>query len=154
FGQSIIAAEVGHLQLAYDYLGESAMIDLEDLNNNARDGLHIASLAGTWTALVAGFGGMRLFDGGRLRFAPRLPEELSRIVFRLLFRGRRLRVEVHHSTATYALVTGEPLEIVHYGESFTLSADKPVVRDLPPVAHRPSPQQPPGRAPVRRPRHR
>lgn len=31
-------------------------MDLADLEDNTRDGLHIASLAGTWTALVAGFG--------------------------------------------------------------------------------------------------
>ncbi|SHN01889.1 glycoside hydrolase family 65 protein [Actinacidiphila paucisporea] len=151
--QSVIAAEVGHLQLAYDYLGETAMIDLEDLENNARDGLHIAALAGTWTALVAGFGGMRLIDGDGIRFAPRLPDALSRIAFRLLFRGRRLRVEVDRKTATYTLAAGEPLEILHYDEPFTLTADRPVVHQLPHVAHQPSPPQPPGRAPLRRPQH-
>jgi alpha,alpha-trehalose phosphorylase len=151
--QSVIAAEVGHLQLAYDYLGESALIDLEDLENNARDGLHIAALAGTWTALVAGLGGMRLFDGEPIRFAPRLPDALSRIAFRLLFRGRRLRVEVDGNTATYTLAAGEPLEILHYEHPFTLTSDKPVVRDLPPAAHRPPPAQPPGRAPLNRPQH-
>ncbi|WP_329171795.1 glycoside hydrolase family 65 protein [Streptomyces sp. NBC_01477] len=151
--QAVIAAEVGHLQLAYDYLGESAMIDLEDLENNARDGLHIAALAGTWTALVAGLGGMRLFDGDSIRFAPRLPDALSRIAFRLLFRGRRLRVEFGRTTATYTLADGEPLEILHYEKPFTLTADKPVVRDLPAVTHRPPPSQPPGRRPLRRPQH-
>jgi alpha,alpha-trehalose phosphorylase len=153
--QSVIAAEVGHLQLAYDYLGESAMMDLEDLENNSRDGLHIAALAGTWTALVAGLGGMRLFDGDSIRFAPRLPDALSRIAFRLQFRGRRLRVEVKHTSATYSLAEGsEPLEILHYEEPFTLSADKPVTRDLPEFPHRPQPAQPAGRAPLRRPKRK
>ena len=59
--QAIVAAEVGHLELAYDYLGEAALLDLDDLEHNTRDGLHIASLAGTWLALVQGFGGMRNF---------------------------------------------------------------------------------------------
>ncbi|HEX4204335.1 MAG TPA: hypothetical protein VHZ51_09100 [Ktedonobacteraceae bacterium] len=58
--QRVIAAEVGQLQLAYDYLGEAALMDLDDLEHTTHDGLHIASLAGTWTMLVAGFGGMRL----------------------------------------------------------------------------------------------
>ena len=34
-------------------------MDLDDLEHNTRDGLHIASLAGTWIALVAGLAGMR-----------------------------------------------------------------------------------------------
>ena len=148
--QSVIAAEVGHLQLAYDYLGESAMMDLEDLENNARDGLHIAALAGTWTALVAGLGGMRLFDGDSIRFAPRLPYALSRIAFRLLFRGRRLKVEVRRTTATYTLAQGEPIEILHYEKPFTLTAEQPVVRDLPEFPDLVQPEQPPGRAPRRR----
>ena len=57
-----------------------------------RDGLHIASLAGALVAAVAGFGGMRDY-GGKLTFAPRLPDRLERLAFRLLFRGRRLSIE-------------------------------------------------------------
>ncbi len=54
--QAVLAAETGHLRLAYAYLGEAALMDLDDLEHNTRDGLHIASLAGTWIALVAGSG--------------------------------------------------------------------------------------------------
>ena len=57
--QAVMCAEVGHLELAHDYLYEAALIDLRDLHHNTRDGLHMASLAGAWTALVAGFGGLR-----------------------------------------------------------------------------------------------
>ena len=39
---------------------------------DTEDGLHMASLAGAWIALVCGFGGLRDHDD-RLRFAPRLP---------------------------------------------------------------------------------
>jgi|GEM_PF-4797075 len=78
------AAEVGQLQLAYDYLGEAALLDLDDLEHNVRDGGHLAALAGTWTALVAGFGSPRSHDGS-LSFAPRLPEGIVRLAFHLLF---------------------------------------------------------------------
>jgi alpha,alpha-trehalose phosphorylase len=72
--QAIVAAEAGHLELAYDYFGETAFIDLRDLAFNTRDGVHMASLAGSWLAAVAGFGGMRDQEGG-LAFAPRLPRD-------------------------------------------------------------------------------
>src|SRR5436853_3264818 len=97
--QAVLAAEVGQLQLAYDYLGEAALIDLHDLHHNVQDGVHMASLAGAWTALVAGFGGLRLREGS-LCFAPRLPEMLVRLAFHLLFRGSHLRVEVSATEAT------------------------------------------------------
>ena len=57
--QAVVAAEVGHLELAYDYFGEAALLDLGDIHHNTKDGLHLASLAGAWIAAVAGFGGMR-----------------------------------------------------------------------------------------------
>src|SRR5919197_4073639 len=98
--QAVIAAEVGHLELAYDYFGEAALIDLDDLQHNTRDGLHIAALAGAWIAAVAGFGGMRASRRG-LTFRPRLPVALTRLRFRLLRRGRRLRVDVRHGEVTY-----------------------------------------------------
>ena len=147
--QAVVAAEVGHLDLAYDYLGEAALIDLHDLAHNTRDGLHIASLAGTWIAAVAGFGGMRDFDGS-LTFAPKLPPRLERLAFRVVYRGSRLTVDARKEEATYTLTTGQPLQIGHHGEELTVSADAPVTRPIPPVSARPRPKQPPGRAPAER----
>jgi alpha,alpha-trehalose phosphorylase len=124
-------------------------MDLHDLEHNTRDGLHIASLAGAWIAAVAGFGGMRDHDG-ELTFAPRLPARLERLVFRLLFRGRRLKVDVNKAEATYTLLDGDPLEIGHHGQTITISTKEPVARPIPPIVGRPTPKQPHGRAPMRR----
>jgi alpha,alpha-trehalose phosphorylase len=88
FAQAVVAAEVGHLELAYDYFGEAALLDLGNHHHNTRDGVHLASLAGAWIAVVAGFGGMR-DHGGSLSFAPQLPQRLSRLTFRLCFRAPR-----------------------------------------------------------------
>jgi alpha,alpha-trehalose phosphorylase len=147
--QAVIAAEVGHLELAYDYFAEAALVDLHDLAGNTDNGVHIASLAGAWTAAVAGFGGMR-DHGGVLTFAPRLPARLERLAFRLVFRGRRLKVDVTREKAAYTLVEGEPLEVAHHGETVTLSKEQPVALAVPPAPVRPAPSQPPGREPTRR----
>ncbi|MFE5214113.1 MULTISPECIES: glycoside hydrolase family 65 protein [unclassified Streptomyces] len=151
--QAVLAAETGHLRLAYAYLGEAALMDLDDLEHNTRDGLHIASLAGTWIALVSGFGGMRRHIGedGRpdlLGFAPRLPEALSRVAFTVLMRGRRLKVDIGPTHVRYRLVEGEPLEVLHHGEPLTVTAGAPVERPVPPATARPEPQQPRGRRPA------
>src|SRR5262249_39818449 len=147
--QAVIAGEVGHLDLAYDYLGEAALMDLHDLEHNTRDGVHIASLAGAWIAAVAGFGGMRDHDG-RLSFVPRLPPRLERLTFRLLFRGRRLKVEVTKGEAIYMLLDGPPLGVTHHGEPLELSADQPASRGITQVPDGPAPRRPAGRAPIRR----
>ncbi len=147
--QAVVAAEVGHLELAYDYLGAAALMDLHDLEHNTRDGVHMASLAGGWIGLVGGFGGMRDHDGN-LTFRPRLPPALTRLAFALRVRGRCLRVEVRPDAATYSL-QGEPaLSLTHHGESIEVAAGSPATRAIPPAAEFPRPGQPPGREPPRR----
>jgi alpha,alpha-trehalose phosphorylase len=146
--QSVVAAELGHLELAYDYLAEAALMDLEDRNRNTGDGLHMASLAGAWTALVEGFGGMRA-RAGKLWFTPRLPSDITRLRFRVRYRGSGVEVETDGRSATYRLWDGPPLTIHHEGGAFELGADD-VVHPVTPVPHRARPQQPPGREPARR----
>jgi alpha,alpha-trehalose phosphorylase len=150
--QAVIAAEVGQLELAYDYLGEAALIDLNDLGHNVRDGVHMASLAGAWTALVAGFGGLRLQQAS-LFFAPQLPTGIDRLAFRLVFRNRRLRVNVTATEATYQLLAGDLLTVHHYREPIPLTMGQPVTRPIPDIETAPRPIQPPGRAPLARGAH-
>ena len=106
--QAVIAAEVGQLDLAHDYLAEAALMDLRDVEHNTSDGVHMASLAGAWIALVAGFGGMRA-GAGSLVFNPRLPGGIAELRFRLRYRGRKLRVTITPGHAMYELLDGEPL---------------------------------------------
>jgi alpha,alpha-trehalose phosphorylase len=145
--QAVMAAEVGHLNLAYDYLAEAAFMDLQDREHNTKDGLHIASLAGAWTALVGGFGGLRVREG-RLCFSPKLAPGLVGLSFRMRYRGRVLLVSIHDHTATYSLLAGDPLDITHHGELVTIT-DKELVLDIPVPVQLPPPSQPPGRAPQR-----
>ncbi|MGO9885118.1 MAG: glycoside hydrolase family 65 protein [Solirubrobacteraceae bacterium] len=147
--QAVVAAEVGHLNLAYEYFAEAALVDLDDLEHNTADGIHIASVAGTWIAAVAGFGGMR-DHGGQLSFCPRLAGALTRLRFRLMFHGSSLLVDVNHQHATYSLLRGEPLALSHHGEALTVSANSPVTLAIPAVKARAEPPQPRGREPLRR----
>jgi alpha,alpha-trehalose phosphorylase len=151
--QAVLAAEVGHLELAHDYIGEAVLMDLYDLHRNTRDGVHIASLAGAWLALVAGLGGMR-DHGGVLSFSPRLPSRIDRLAFSLLWRGLRLQVTIRPQEAVYALRTSHgdaQLELRHHGELLILTTAAPVTRPIPAaVPLTGDPVQPPGRGPTRR----
>jgi alpha,alpha-trehalose phosphorylase len=148
--QAVIAAEVGHLNLAHDYLTEAALMDLRDLEHNTRDGVHMASLAGSWLALVAGYGGMR-DHRGQLSFAPRLPKALTRLSFALRWRESKLRVTVTANEASYSLEDGADteLDLLHHGERFTLTTEAAQtfpIKPLRPLTKRPT--QPAGRGPV------
>jgi alpha,alpha-trehalose phosphorylase len=142
--QAVVAAEVGHLGLAHDYWREAARMDLDDLEHNTRDGLHIASLAGVWIGAVSGFGGMRDHDQ-QLSFKPQLPDALTRIAFRMTYRGRQLKVTIERRRAVYELVDGDPLEISHHGKQFTLKGHESRSIPAPPKMERPT--QPAGREP-------
>jgi alpha,alpha-trehalose phosphorylase len=146
--QSVLAAEVGQMDLARDYLTEAALMDLRDVEHNTSDGVHMASLAGAWLALVAGFGGMRA-GMGSLAFSPRLPDSISRLMFRMRYRGRKLRVTISGGRAKYELLEGDPLGVTHHGEEFELG-EEAVDRKLPPVIAGPRPDQPHGRPPYSR----
>jgi alpha,alpha-trehalose phosphorylase len=146
--QSVVAAEVGQFDLAHDYLAEAALMDLRDVEHNTSDGVHMASLAGAWMALVAGFGGMRA-GTGTLSFSPHLPSGLSELRFRLRYRGRKLKVTIGAERAKYELIDGEPLALIHHGREFKLGK-KPSEHDIPAVKAGPSPEQPPGRTPYSR----
>ena len=112
----------------------------------------MASLAGAWTALVAGFGGLR-DDEGILALDPQLPDGIDRLRFRLRWRDFRLTVDAGHHEVTYTLRDGPDatLTIRHAGEHLELSPTSPTtvaVRRR--TALLPPPSQPPGREPVRR----
>jgi alpha,alpha-trehalose phosphorylase len=149
--QSVMAAEVGYITLAYDYLAEAALMDLDDLEHNTRDGLHMASLAGSWIALVAGLAGMRTWDES-LSFSPQLPEGITRLAFNVVFRGNHLKVTVTSDSTSYDLIEGDGLTVKHVGEELTLKVGSPIAsaERCPVKSVREVPSQPFGRAPLRR----
>jgi alpha,alpha-trehalose phosphorylase len=147
--QAIIAAETGHVDLAYDYWGEAALMDLDDLEHNTADGLHIASLAGAWMVAVAGFGGLR-DTGGELSFSPKLPGALRSLTFNLLFQGAHLNVAIGPEQVRYTCNGKSHVDLLHYGEKIRVGPGGTMIRDIPKLVQRPRPRQPPGREPEQR----
>lgn len=148
--QAVMAAEVGQLELAHDYAFEAALIDLRDIHQNSRDGLHIASLAGAWIALVAGFGGMRDHSGS-LAFDPALPQGITALRFSLRWRGARLNVAIEPQAVTYTAWDGASVTLRHAGEEIEVLTGTPVTMPLKPrTAMFRRPTQPPGRGPTHR----
>ena len=123
-------------------------MDLQDRNRDTEDGLHLASLAGAWTSLVCGFGGLR-DHCGKLRFAPRLPPGIGRLAFAVSWRGCCVRVQVtdHHVVYRAEGDVGDGLEIVHHGQLVVLG-NEPQELAVPALAPpRERPTQPVGREP-------
>jgi alpha,alpha-trehalose phosphorylase len=127
--QSIVAAEVGYGEAALEYLRYAVLMDVGDVSGNTADGVHVASIGGTWMALVNGIAGMR-DRGGRLYFAPH--DLLERLRFRLCYRGQLLEVTVEGGSTTYELLRGAGLTINHYDQPIELREREPVTRPCQP----------------------
>jgi beta-phosphoglucomutase len=122
---SIVSAEIGDLAGAYAYFDRTVRMDLDDINRNAKDGLHTAAMSGSWMSIVNGFGGMRLYDG-QLCFSPSLPPQWESYRFKVANRGQRVDIFVDREAVVYTLLEGEGLEIRHRGYNVSLSPQKPV----------------------------
>ncbi|MGI5951455.1 MAG: glycoside hydrolase family 65 protein [Brooklawnia sp.] len=120
--QAIIAAEVGHQEMALEYFYSGLFVDIGDTHGNTCDGVHVASAAGTWRALVSGFGGLR-DDEEVLNFDPRLPRSWSRLNFSLTYRGSRFKVYLTRKAITFELVSGEPFKLRVRGVGYDIGAE-------------------------------
>ncbi|MCM4155618.1 glycoside hydrolase family 65 protein [Gramella sp. AN32] len=113
---SIQAAVLGRMEQAYDFYVRTARLDLDDYNKEVEEGCHITSMAGTWMSIVEGFGGMRVIDD-KLSFNPKIPEQWDSYSFKINFRDRILKVDVHPDHTNFSLEGDEALEILVNGEN-------------------------------------
>jgi alpha,alpha-trehalose phosphorylase len=95
------------------------------------DGVHVASAAGVWRALVFGFGGVREYHGA-LSITPHLPTPWDSLSFSLRFRGRRLQIRLTHDQEIYTVEHGDPLELTIQGERHLLAPGNPLTRPAAP----------------------
>ena len=123
--QSILAREIGHREKAEAYQRYAALMDYADIAGNVADGCHVASMGGTWMTVVYGLAGFR-DDGGRFSFAPRLPDDVTRLRFFLTLRGSRIEVDLAPREATYTLCAGDAIGFEHEGRPVELQPGLPV----------------------------
>ena len=115
------AAHVGDVDRALTYWRTAVMTDLGDLFENSGHGLHMAALAGSWTALAMGFAGMRVIDDA-LTFDPVAIPGLGPYHFRVRFRGALIEVRVGAQDASYRLVDGPAPLVRHAGQPVEVEA--------------------------------
>jgi len=135
---AVLAAEVGLTDKAERYFRSTLRVDLDDMHRNTGHGVHMAAMAGSWQALVWGFGGLRVgadaSGHAQLTFDPVLPPAWRGYRFGVVWQGRRIEVAVDATTVTYMLRDGAALPFRHAAETLTLDVAAPLSRPLR-VAH-------------------
>ncbi|HOI85874.1 MAG TPA: glycosyl hydrolase family 65 protein [Acholeplasmataceae bacterium] len=109
---SILANEIGYHQQALDFFGFATRMDIDDYNRNAKEGLHLTSIAAAWVNIVYGFGGLRS-DGEVLKLAPTCPKTWTSYSFTIQYFGSNIKVHVTNETITLTLdrTLHEPIQI-------------------------------------------
>lgn len=115
---SILAAELGMEEKAYEMYNRTARLDLDNYNNDTEDGLHITSMTGSWLAIVQGFAGMRTANE-TLSFAPFIPSTWTNYSFKIVYRKHRLTIEINQSNVVITQ-NGPTLQLKLYGNEVTL----------------------------------
>ncbi len=122
---AILAARLGYHDKAYDMYLQTARLDLDDYNNDTEDGCHITSMAGTWMAVVKGFGGMRVVDG-QLHLNPFLPKQWTSYSFKIRWRSNILNIKVTKDKTIVENESGAPISLV-LAEKLTEIANEKVL---------------------------
>lgn len=117
---SIMASYLGMVDKAYDYFYESSKMDLLDTHQNTKDGVHTANLAGSYMAIVFGFGGLRIKKDG-IYLAPVLPKQWTSFEFKLHDKDSLIDVSVNDEYCIITLLQGSEHEIHIYNDSYLLS---------------------------------
>lgn len=111
---SIVASQIGYRDTAYQLYLRAARLDLDNYNDDSDDGVHLTSMAGSWSAIVQGFAGVTVREE-RLHIEPYVPAQWQGYSFRITFRGCKLKVRVAKDQVAIEQLSGEPLA-VYLGE--------------------------------------
>jgi trehalose/maltose hydrolase-like predicted phosphorylase len=111
---ALVAARLGHTEMALHYLRKSAEADLETDPNSA-GGIRIAGLGAVWQAVVLGFAGLDL-AGDTPVLAPKLPPAWRSLSFRFCWRGRSLAIRIVDRVVQATLAVGDTM-VLRIGET-------------------------------------
>lgn len=117
---SILAAQLGKKEEAYELFRFATRMDLDNYNRNSGEGLHTTSIAAAWMNIVYGFGGMRS-DTGDLSFAPILPEGWKGYSFRIIWKDITIEISVNAESVICRNLSGGKVSICIYDTLYELS---------------------------------
>ncbi|MBL4939544.1 MAG: glycoside hydrolase family 65 protein, partial [Lutibacter sp.] len=121
---AILAASLGRMPKAYEQYLRTARLDLDDYNHEVHEGCHTTSMAGTWMSIVQGFGGMRVWEDGKLTFNPQIPKEWKSYSFTINFRGSIIKVYKSQTACKFYNESGNEIEMIVNNNEISIPSNK------------------------------
>jgi len=127
---ALVACRAGDLFRAYHLFNVTLRADISNLYGNTHQGIHAASLGGTYQALIFGFAGLQIVKEG-LAVDPRMPRTWDRLVFSFFWKGRVIKFEISTDQVKLKIRSRQktPLEITIFGKKKIISGSKTYVFD-------------------------
>lgn len=123
---SILACKLKKIDKAYELYLRTARLDLDNYNNDTNDGCHITSMAGTWMAVVQGFGGFYIRKD-LIFLDPIVPDNWRGFSFNVMFREKLIKVKVDKNFIEVKNEGENAINIIIKGKTYNLEGGKTVI---------------------------
>ena len=107
---SVVASHVNQIDKSYKYFLRSSRLDLDDYNKEIEQGLHITSMAGSWIALVEGFGGLKV-SKDKITINPKIPKEWKSYQFNIFYNNQIINFKVEEDSILISAENTKELNI-------------------------------------------
>jgi len=113
------------MKRAYDLFNVALRTDISDSYGNTKEGIHAASLGGTWQVLVHGFGGVGIFKE-TLSINPRMPRSWSKMCFAVSWKHHTVKLELTNNLIKVRIGTKDKkmIEIGIFGKRVQIKPNK------------------------------
>jgi len=126
----IVAANIGRPEEAYESWLRSLDIDFGEQPRSS-DGVHCANVGGMWQEVVFGFAGLlNALSSDVMSFRPCMPEQISRIAFKITWKGARVAVTVTQSELQIENLSDREIAFELCGKEHTAAAGETVTGAL------------------------
>lgn len=100
---AIMYARLNQRDKAFKYFMKNAKLDLENTHFNTKDGIHTASMGGTFMTILYGFIQYQIKDGSP-SINPNLPKEIKEIKLKVKYKSKTYQIECNHEQSDICLL--------------------------------------------------
>ncbi len=122
---SICSADNGRMLSAYNYLIETAYIDVYDIHKCGWQGVHSGCLVGAWYAVFRGIAGIVCREK-HIEINPHMMPWWDKVEFSFVYHGAKLDVLMQDGEYTLTSDSENDIEVIFNGKTVLVNRDKPM----------------------------
>ena len=122
---SICSADNGRMLSAYNYLIETAYIDVYDIHKCGWQGVHSGCLVGAWYAVFRGIAGIVCREK-HIEINPHMMPWWDKVEFSFMYHGAKLNILMQDGKYTLTTDSESDIRVIFNGKTLTVNRDKAI----------------------------